>query len=310
MTIPPERRPFRFGVILDSRDATRDGVLDLARRAEAAGVSILLGTDHLGRWATLPLLQSAAEATSLRIGTLVLNNDLRHPTVLAQELTTIDAITSGRLEIGIGAGWNRAEYEAAGMSFDPPPMRLGRMRASVAMLKSAMRDGRIAHPGDDAYPSIRQEGLATSAQRPHPPILVGGGGPKLLAYAAREADIVGLDPRSLPGGGTDPDDASEEAIARKVGWIREAAGERWAQLQLNIALFDVDVDFHRRSGRPPERRGNLSEEAVARSPHYLVGDVSEMVEALLERRERFGITYLAFRPEHLEAMTEVIARIV
>jgi probable F420-dependent oxidoreductase len=309
MTTPPERRPFRFGVILNSRDATRDGVLDLARRAEAAGVSILLGTDHLGRWATLPLLQSAAEATSLRIGTLVLNNDLRHPTVLVQELTTIDAITGGRLEIGIGAGWNRPEYEAAGLPFDPPPTRLARMRASVAMLKSAMRDGRIDHPGDEAYPPIHQEGLPTSVQRPHPPILVGGGGPKLLAYAARKADIVGLDPRSLPGGGSDPDDVTEEAIERKVGWIRDAAGSRWPQLELNIALFDVDADFRRRTGAPPTRRGNLDEDAVARSPHYLVGDAAEMIETLAERRERFGISYLAFRPEHLEPMTAVIARL-
>jgi len=116
----PESRRFRFGLILGSRDATRDGVVELAHRAEASGITVLLGTDHLGRWATLPLLQSAAEATSLRIGTFVLNNDLRHPTVLAQELATIDAITNGRLEIGIGAGWNRHEYAAAGLPFDAP----------------------------------------------------------------------------------------------------------------------------------------------------------------------------------------------
>nr|MBA3851525.1 LLM class flavin-dependent oxidoreductase [Chloroflexota bacterium] len=118
MTHPPESRPFRFGLIIDSRDATRDGVVELARQAEGSGISVILGTDHLGRWATLPLLQSVAEATGLRIGNFVLNNDLRHPAVLAQELTTIDAITSGRLEIGLGAGWNRQEYEAAGLTFD------------------------------------------------------------------------------------------------------------------------------------------------------------------------------------------------
>ena len=100
----PESRPFRFGVILNSRDATRDGVIELARRAESLGVATLLGTDHLGRWASLPLLQAAAEATSIRIGTLVLNNDLRHPPVLAQELTPLDAVTGGRLEVAIGAG--------------------------------------------------------------------------------------------------------------------------------------------------------------------------------------------------------------
>lgn len=309
MTTPPERRPFRFGLMLDSRAATRDGVVELARRAEAAGIDILLGTDHLGRWATLPLLQSAAEATDLRIGTLVLNNDLRHPTVLAQELTTIDAVTGGRLEIGIGAGWNRPEYEAAGLTFDPPPKRLARMRATVAMLKQAMRDGRIDHAADDAYSEIHQEGLPTSTQRPHPPILVGGGGPRLLAYAAREADIVGLDPRSLPGGGSDPGDVTEEAIDRKVGWIREAAGERWSELELNIILFEVDPDFHRRAEPPPTRNRGISEDELPGSPHYLVGGTDEMVETLLARRERWGISYLAMRPEHMPVLEPVVARL-
>ncbi|MBA2632825.1 MAG: LLM class flavin-dependent oxidoreductase [Chloroflexi bacterium] len=205
MTSSPGLRPFRFGLILDSRTATRDGVVGLARRAEAAGIGVLLGTDHLGRWAALPLLQSAAEATRLRIGTFVLNNDLRHPAVLAQELTTIDAITGGRLEIGIGAGWNRVEYDAAGLSFNPPAVRVARMQASLRMLKQAMSEGRIDHPGDDAYPAMHQRDLPTSVQRPHPPFMVGGGGPRVLRFAAREADIVGLDPRSLPGGGADPD---------------------------------------------------------------------------------------------------------
>jgi probable F420-dependent oxidoreductase len=307
--LPPERRPFRFGILFDARDATRDGVLDLARRAEAAGASVLLGTDHLGRWASLPFLLLTAEHTQLRIGTIVLNNDLRHPTVLAQDLTTLDAITGGRLEIGIGAGWNKPEYDEAGLRFDPPPRRLARMRATVAMLKQAMADGRIDHAGDDAYPPIHQSGLPRSVQRPHPPILVGGGGPRLLAYAAREAQIVGLDPRSLPGGGSDPEDVTQAAIERKVGWVREAAGERWSELELNIIIFDVDLDFRRRSGPPPPRRRPISEEEIARSPHYLVGDAEEMVDTLRARRERFGISYLGVRAENLPALTPVIRQL-
>lgn len=306
---PPEQRPFRFGLIIDSHDATRDGVVALARRAEDSGVAVLLGTDHLGRWATLPLLQSAAEASGLRIGTFVLNNDLRHPTLLAQELATLDAITGGRLEIGIGAGWNRNEYVAAGLAFDPAPDRVSRMQASVAMLKQALGSGQIDHEADAAYPAIHQDGLPTSVQRPHPPIMVGGGGPRVLRYAAREADIVGIDPRSLPGGGTDPSDITEAAVNRKVGWIREAAGDRWARLELNVALFETDPDFHTRRGPPPPRARGISEGEMPRSPHYLVGDPSEMVEALLERRERWGISYIALRPEHLAALEAVVARV-
>ena len=310
MTDPPERRPFRFGLILDSHAATRAGVVELARRAEAAGIGVLLGTDHLGRWATLPLLQSAAESTGLRIGSFVLNNDLRHPTVLAQELTTIDAITDGRLEIGIGAGWNRDEYESAGLRFDPPAMRLARMQASLRMLKQAMSTGRIDHPADDAYPEIHQLELPTSTQRPHPPFMVGGGGPRLLRFAAQEADIVGIDPRSLPEGGADPSDITAAAVDRKIGWIREAAGDRWGQLEINIALFEVDPDYHRRGGPAPARARGISEEELPNSPHYLVGDAEEMIETLLTRRERWGISYVAMRPEHLDALSAVVARLV
>lgn len=309
MIQPPERRPFRFGLILDSRRATRDDVVELARRAEADGIGVLLGTDHLGRWATLPLLQSAAEATGLRIGSFVLNNDLRHPTVLAQELTTIEAITGGRLEIGIGAGWNREELEAAGLRFDPAGARVGRMQASLRMMKQAMSEGRIDHHADDAYPAVHQADLPLSVQRPHPPFMVGGGGPRILRFAAREAEIVGIDPRSLPEGGTDTSDVTEAAIDRKIGWVREAAADRWAQLELNVALFEADPDFHRRTGPPPPRSHGISEDELPRSPHYLVGDAEEMIETLLARRERWGISYIAMRSRHLDVMAAVVSRL-
>jgi probable F420-dependent oxidoreductase len=306
---PPEQRPFRFGVALDGNAGRRDRVIETARRAEAAGVDVLLASDHLGNWAALPRLQAAAEATSLRIGTLVLNNDLRHPPVLAQDLATVDAMTDGRLEIGIGAGWNRPEYEAVGLGFDPPAERLRRMEASVRMIRQALSEGRIDHAADDAYPAIHQDGLPTSVQRPHPPILVGGGGPKLLAFAAREADIIGIDPRSLPGGGGDPADITGAAVDRKVGWIREAAGDRWRELEINIALWQVDAEFHRRSGPPPPRARGISEEELLLSPHYLVGDTDEMVETLLARRERWGASYITVNARDLDVLAPVIGRL-
>jgi len=305
----PEQRPFRFGVTLEGSMGRRADVLETARRAEAAGVSVLVATDHLGTWGALPRLQAAAEVTGLRIGTLVLNNDLRHPAVLAQELATVDAMTDGRLEIGIGAGWNRPEYESAGLRFDPPANRLRRMRMSLLMLRQALSDGRIDHAADDAYPAIHQENLPISVQRPHPPFLVGGGGPKLLAFAAREANIIGIDPRSLPGGGGDPDDITGAAVDRKVGWIREAAGDRWAELEINIAIWQVDPEFRRRSGPAPVRVRNISEEELPLSPHYLVGDVDEMVQTLLDRRQRWGISYVTVRSADLDVLAPLIARL-
>jgi probable F420-dependent oxidoreductase len=296
-------------VFLPGTAGDRDEVLELARRAEAAGASVLLATDHLGGWGALPRLVAAAQATSLRIGTLVLNNDLRHPAVLAQELATVDAMTDGRLEIGLGAGWNRLEYETAGMPFDPPADRVRRLKASFRMLRQALSEGRIDHEADAAYPAIHQDELPPSVQRPHPPFLVGGGGPKLLAFAAREAEIVGIDPRSLPGGGGDPSDVTAAAIDRKVGWIREAAGERWAELEINIIVWEVDPEFRTRTGPPPPRRHGISEEELPHSPHFLVGDTEEMVESLLARRERWGISYIALPAERLDACEAVIARL-
>lgn len=284
-------------------------MIETARRAEAAGVQVLMATDHLGSWAAMSRLQVAAEATGLRIGTLVLNNDLRHPPVLAQELATVDAMTDGRLEIGIGAGWNRPEYEAAGLRFDPPVDRLRRMKASLRMIRQALAEGRIVHEADDAYPAIHEDGLPISIQRPHPPFLVGGGGPKLLAFAAREAQIIGIDPRSLPGGGGDPDDITGAAVDRKIGWIREAAGNRWAELEINIALWQVDPEFRTRRAAPPPRARGISEEEMPLSPHYLVGDAEEMIDTLLARRERWGISYITL-PQGMVGMLEpVIARL-
>jgi probable F420-dependent oxidoreductase len=306
---PPEQRPFRFGVTLPGSAGSRTEVLEAARRAEAAGASVLLATDHLGSWGPLPRLVAAAQATSLRVGTLVLDNELRHPAVLAQELATIDAMTEGRLEIGLGAGWNREELEASGIGFDPPADRVRRMKATFRMLRQALGEGRIDHEADDAYPAIHQVDLPTSVQRPFPPFMVAGGGPKLLAFAARNAEIVGIDPRALPGGGTDPADISAEAIDRKVGWIREAAGERWPALEISINVWQVDPAFRTRTGPAPSRRHGISEEELPMSPHFLVGDTEEMVEVLLARRERWGISYLTLPAEALAMCEPVMARL-
>lgn len=289
---------------------SRTEVVEFARRAEAAGASVLLATDHLGNWGAIPRLVAAAQATSLRIGTLVLNNELRHPAVVAQELATVDAMTDGRLEIGIGAGWNRPEFEAAGLAFDPPADRFRRMRASFHMVRQALAEGRIDHDADAAYPAIHQLDLPMSVQRPHPPFMVGGGGPQLLAFAARNAEIIGIDPRSLPGGGGDPSDITAAAIDRKVGWIREAAGQRWAELEISIIVWEVDHAFRTRTGPPPPRRHGISEEELPLSPHFLVGDTDEMVETLLARRERWGISYVTLPAEDLAICGPVIARLV
>jgi len=284
-------RPFRFGLIIETRETTRRELIELAKRAEDGGYHILLATDHLGLLASLPLLQAAAEATRLRIGTLVLNNDNRHPVILAQDLAAIDMVTDGRLEIGLGAGWDRPEYEGAAMPFDPPGQRLGRLKATVDILKQALGEGRIEREAEDGYPAMRLDGMPRSVQRPHPPFLIGGGGPRLLSYAAQEAEIVGLDPRAFPEGGHDPADLAASAIDQKVAWIREAAGDRWDQLQLNIIVFGVGT------------------EGLPDSPHYLAADHAQMADQLLDRRERWALNYVAIRSSDVDAVAPVVAQL-
>ncbi len=302
-------KPFRFGVLVEAEVQSRPAIVDHARRAEGDGYDIVLGTDHLGRLASPQLLQVAAEVTKLRIGTLVLNNDFRHPVLLAQELAALDVVTDGRLEIGLGAGWARGEYDGAGMAFDRPGQRLARLKSSVAIVKQALSEGRIDRPEGDPYGAIQLDGMPGSIQRPHPPLLIGGGGPKTLGYAASEAQIVGLDPRAYPEGGHIATDVTEALFDEKVGWIREAAGERFAELELNVIIFDVDPGYRTGSEDTAIETAELSMEEIAGSPHYLLGDTEAMVDRLVERRERWGINYLAIKPRHMDVLAPVVARL-
>jgi len=301
--------PFRFGLLVESATVARAELLALAGRAQDEGYSTILGTDHLGRHAALPMLLSAAENSRLRVGTLVLNNDFRHPALLAQDLATLDMLTEGRLEIGLGAGWAVSEYVGAAMSFDRPGRRVGRLEATIKLLKQAFAEGRMEHPGDEHYPQISLDSVPRSVQQPHPPLLIGGGGRRVLSLAAREADIVGLDPRALPEGGHDRRDVTAPLIDEKIGWVREAAGERWPRLQINIIVFGVDPGFRPGGDASPVLRHPISTDEMAASPHYLWGDAEAMADLLLGRRERWGINYYAVRPDQMDQLAAVVARL-
>ena len=194
MSQPPVR-PFRFlagGVeIVDGK-----ALADKARRAESIGYSVLVLSDHLlAQLAPIPAMATIAAATErLRVGTFVFNNDLRHPAVLAQDLATLDVLSNGRLEIGIGAGWNEPEYEEIGLPFEPVATRVGRLAESVAVLKGLFGDGPFSFDGTH-YTTRARDGQPKPVQKPHPPLMIGGGGRRVLSLAAREANIVSLAPR-------------------------------------------------------------------------------------------------------------------
>ena len=293
-------RPFRF---LAEARAVADGrtLAETARRAEATGIDVLVIPDHLiNQLAPIPALATAAAATErLRIGTFVLNNDLRHPAVLAQDLASLDVLSGGRLEIGIGAGWNRPEYDAIGLAFDPVPTRVARLAEAIAVLKGCFGDGQFSLAGAH-YTIDELDGQPKPLQRPHPPFFIGGGGRRLLTLAAREAEIVGLAPRLLPGSrGGDPRSITLAATEEKVGWVREAAGVRFERLELNVypSMSPIIVtDRARRAaadlaGRLRERSGlEVRPEDLLDSPHIFIGSVESLAEKFAALRERLGIS--------------------
>src|SRR5438876_677403 len=193
-------RPFRFGVSVHGSKSRAEWI-GIARQAEALGYSTLLIPDHLGdQLSPIPALVAAADATStLRIGSLVFDNDFRHPVMLAKEAATLDVLSGGRFELGIGAGWLRSEYEQAGIPYDPPGVRVGRMEEALQIIKGLFADRPVTFSGT-YYKVSALEGQPKPVQRPHPPILIGGGGKRILSIAAREATIVGFLPIVRPDG--------------------------------------------------------------------------------------------------------------
>ena len=231
---------------------------------------MLVRSDHLlEQYAPLPVLATVAAVTErIRIGTFVLNVDLRHPAVLAQELASLDVLSGGRLEIGMGAGWNQPEYDAIGLPFDPLPTRVARLTEAVGCSRAASRTARSRYAGEH-YRITDHDGFPKPVQRPHPPLFLGGGGRRSLTLAAREADIVGLAPR--PG---DPRSMTAAATEEKIGWVRAAAGDRFDRLEFNaypsggpvVVTNDARAEAGRRADRIRQQSGvELTVEEVLES---------------------------------------------
>lgn len=305
-------RPFRFGVQAGHADDAA-GWAALAHKAEELGFSTLTMGDHLdAQFAPTVGLMAAADATTtLRIGALTYANDYRHPVVLAKEAGTLDLLSGGRLELGIGAGWMTSDYEQAGLPLDPPGTRIDRLAEALTVIKGLLADGPVDFDGEH-YTVRGLEGTPKPLQRPHPPILIGGGGRKILGLAAREADIVGLN-FNLHGGRIDATvgpDGTAEHTADKIAWIREAAGERFddLELQVRIHLAVVTADRVALAEQLAPAFG-LSPEAALHSPHALAGTVEQIVDDLIEQRERFAISYIGISADAIDDMAPVVARL-
>jgi probable F420-dependent oxidoreductase len=298
--------PLRFGMVFTGATDPRQW-RDMARRLEGEGFSSLLVADHYVNPMACGILQIAAAdaTTTLRVGSYVYNNDFRHPALLAKEAATIDVMSGGRLELGLGAGWDKGEYEQAGINFDPGAVRVSRLEEAIEVMTRLWEGQPFSFTGQH-YRIDGLEGTPLPIQRPLP-LLIGGGGPRLLRLAARRADTVALVPRSLPGGGLDPAEFEVGAFEVRVAALEDAVREAG------------------RSDNPPERGvlvfqmyGDVAEvgqddwiapEAVTTSPYALVGDTAAMADAILSRRAMWDISYVVCFDSDLEKMLPVVRRL-
>jgi probable F420-dependent oxidoreductase len=309
-------RPFRFGLSVGAAGSRAEWV-DKARRVEDLGFSTLVIPDHLAPAMPplaplLPLVSAAGATKTLRVGTFVLNNDFRHPVLLAREAAALDLLTDGRLELGLGAGHMQSEYDAAGLRFDPGRVRVERLGESVRVIKALLVGSPTTFEGE--HYRVRGHVIYPKPlQQPHPPILIGGHGRRLLSIAAREADTVGfVGFRHLRGGtAVDASGFRPSAVDERVALVRAEAGERFGDLELNVLVQRVvrTDDPRREAAAVHARRPEVSPEEVLETPFFLFGTADQMVEALRVRRERWGFSYyVAFEP-HLDALAPVVARL-
>jgi probable F420-dependent oxidoreductase len=305
-------QPFRFAVQLAQADSVA-AWRELARKTEDLGYSTIFMPDHFGeQWAPLIAMTVAAEATTtLRVGTLVLDNDFRHPVVLAKEAATLDLLSGGRLELGVGAGWMRDDYEQSGITYDPPAVRVDRLRESIGVLKSLWSEGSTDHRGAH-YTVINAPGFPKPFRRPHPLLLVGGGSRTVLGLAAREADIVGVNPRLTEGfyGPQAIASAAPEYYDRRLAWVREEAGDRFEGIEIQSLTFVVQIVPNAREVIEQMASSfGMTPEQAAQTPAALVGSVDELVETLALRRDRWAMNYWVVHEGDMDAFAPVVARL-
>lgn len=307
--------PFRFAVQLSRPpEQSAHAWAEVAKRAEDLGFSTLLMPDHFGeQLAPLPALVAAAAATSqLRVGTLVLDNDYRHPFVLAKEAATVDLLTDGRLELGMGAGWMRRDYEKSGMGYDTPAMRVSRFEEAVQVVTGLLEaDGPFSFAGSH-YQVDTEAPYPRPRQRPRPPLIIGGGGRRVLSVAARHAEIVSINVnlRDGMGGPEVAPDASPMSTRRKVEWVRAAAGDRFDSIELNTLIgFAVITHDGPSVAQSLAPAFSMSADEVLHVPLALIGTLEEMEEELRWRRQHYGISYFSLEADCWENLAPVVGRL-
>jgi probable F420-dependent oxidoreductase len=268
--------PFRFGVSL-SAGGPRSDWQARARQAEDLGYDIVLVPDHLGMPAPFPALVSAGDATNLRVGTYVLNTSFYRPALLARDVAETSRLLDRRLDLGLGIGYNAAEFEDAGLPFDGAGQRIDHLEYTIAELRRLVD--------------------------PMPPLMLGASGERMLRLAAREADIVGLTVVT-------PEIDPEQVLTQRIEFLRSAAGDRFDQLELNLFIFSVAIT----PGEPDltvvrQTLRALSDEQIKALPGVLIGSAGQVAETLLRYREKYGLTYFGVLEPHINDFAKIIDRL-
>ncbi len=305
------RRAFRFGVQLSGGTGT--DWLGQVRQAEELGYSSVFVPDHFGdQLAPIPALTAAAAATTdLRVGSLVFDNDYRHPVLLAKEIASLDVLSGGRVEFGLGAGWMNSDYDQSGIPHDRAGVRIDRLEEAITVMKGLFAEGPTSFSGEH-YTITGLDGLPRPVQQPHPPFLIGGGAPRVLRLAGREADIVGVNP-AIRSGNVDEDagrDMAPGITDRKLEWVRQGAGDRFDDLELNMLVFAVIVTDDRGNLLTKlAPRFGLSAEELADSPHVWIGTSAQIADDLRRWRDRWDVSYWVVQGPALEAVAPVVAEL-
>ncbi len=289
------------------------GWTGIARKAEDLGYATLLMPDHIpGQLAPIPALAVAAGATTnLRLGTLVVANDFRHPAMLAKEAATLDVLSDGRFELGVGAGWMNEDYTMTGIPHDRPGIRIERMIEAVSVLRGFWGDEAFSFDGEH-YTIDGLDGAPKPVQQGGPPIVMGGGGKRMLSTAARLADIVGINPNVHEGtiGADAIASMTAEATDEKIGWVKAAAGDRFDDIEISILKFVAIVTDDREGTAGGVGGGmGLTPEQVLSSPHTLVGSTGQIVEELQAQRERWNGSYVTVQADAIDAFAPIVAEL-
>jgi len=257
------------------------------------------------------LMAAAAATTTLRVGSSVFDNDFRHPAALAKEAATVDVLSGGRFEFGIGAGWAKVEYDAVGVPFYPPASRVSRFEEALHVIKQCFAGEKFTYHGEH-YRISDYASFPKPVQQPRPPLLVGGGGKRVLTIAAREADIVGINPNLRAGeiGRDATIDSLKEKTDQKVEWVRDAAGPRWNDIEIQMRFFVTSVRPDRMAmAEALAPAFGVSPEEALESGAVLVGTEDEIIEQLHRRREEWGLSYVVVGDDNVDDFAPIVAKL-